>query len=882
MQGAEGEKAADADLRLNAILDSIADGYCIVDGTWRIRSFNRAAEAFFGRGRAEMLGRSFWEAIPTVAGTMFETNFRRAAAGEAVHFEAESTAFPGREVALTVSPLPGGGIAIVFNDITAQRRAERTVRESEARFRLIADSAPVPMWVTSLDRKRWFVNRAYAEFLGVSYEDALTLDWRSIIHPDDIGRILKEQVEKEASLQPFALEARYRTTDGGWCWLRSYSQPRWGPDGEHVGFIGVAFDITIAKEAELALQQQVAERTAELEALYTKTPTILQSQNAEGRLVSVSDRWLEFMGFDSRDEVIGRSSLDFAAPGSREQYFEHDWPALMAGREIKESEYRVVRKSGEVADVLVSSRPWHDSQGRFVRTMTAIIDVTARKRTEEALRQAQKVEAMGQLTGGVAHDFNNLLSPIIGGLDLMQRRGIADPRAQQTVASALQAAERAKTLVQRLLAFARRQPLQPAPVDAGRLIEGMAELIGSTVGPRIRLELDVPHDLPPCLADPNQVEMALLNLSVNARDAMPDGGTLTIAASVEQVSDGAQDLAAGSYVRLSVADTGCGMDEGVAARAIEPFFSTKGIGRGTGLGLSMVHGLAAQLGGALRLESTLGEGKCPALAPLRGRAARSRSGRAGAAHHRRCRHCAAGRRRTAGPRLDCRDAGGSRFLRDRAGIGRRGCRAAGRRTHRRPRRHRSPDARHDRRPTRQNRSCDRSRNAGADHFGLCRRRRHRRRPAPPRQTLPPRRPRRRADQPDRLAVPGSLSPDSVRRIGAEILEREDRRAAVAERDQCGAENAPRAARADHAADLSVDAGARLAQRGVEFGLLRAAFVFGQDAFLFLRREAADVRLTEALRGLRRRGRGEADGDQGERGKEAQHRRRPVRPAMKGR
>jgi CheY-like chemotaxis protein len=163
-------------------------------------------------------------------------------------------------------------------------------------------------------------------------------------------------------------------------------------------------------------------------------------------------------------------------------------------------------------------------------------------------------------------------------------------------------------LVQRLLAFARRQPLQPAPVDAGRLIEGMAELIGSTVGPRIRLELDVADDLPPCLADPNQVEMALLNLSVNARDAMPEGGTLTIAACVEQVGEGATDLAPGSYVRLTVSDTGCGMDDEVVARAIEPFFSTKGIGRGTGLGLSMVHGLAAQLGGALRLHSAAGEG----------------------------------------------------------------------------------------------------------------------------------------------------------------------------------------------------------------------------------------------------------------------------------
>jgi PAS domain S-box-containing protein len=487
-------------------------------------------------------------------------------------------------------------------------RAEWAVRESEERFRLIADSAPVPMWVTSLDRKRWFVNRAYVDFLGCTYEEAVDYDWRNVIHPDDLPRILKEQVDKEAALRPFHLEARYRKADGELCWLRSYSQPRWGPGGEHLGFIGVAFDITIAKEAELELQRQVGERTAELEALYHRTPFILQSLNAEGQLVSVSDRWLEFMGYESREEVLGRPVSEFATPESVALFRERDWPTLLAGGEVKDAEYQTIKKSGEIADVLISSRVWTDAQGRFARTMGAIQDVTDRKRTEEALRQAQKVEAMGQLTGGVAHDFNNLLSPIIGGLDLLQRRGVGDERDRRTIGAALQAAERAKTLVQRLLAFARRQPLQPAPVDTAKLIEGMAELIASTAGPRIRVVVDVADGLPACLADPNQVEMALLNLSVNARDAMPDGGMLTIAAAPAEAKKGEADLRPGSYVRLSVTDTGSGMDEATLAKAIEPFFSTKGVGQGTGLGLSMVHGLAAQLGGVLRLHSRVGEG----------------------------------------------------------------------------------------------------------------------------------------------------------------------------------------------------------------------------------------------------------------------------------
>jgi CheY-like chemotaxis protein len=216
---------------------------------------------------------------------------------------------------------------------------------------------------------------------------------------------------------------------------------------------------------------------------------------------------------------------------------------------------------------------------------------------------------MGQLTGGVAHDFNNLLMPIIGSLDMLQRKGVGDARSQRMIDGALQSAERAKTLVQRLLAFARRQPLQPKAVDVGALVHGMEDLLASTVGPRIQISLEVPLGLPAAVADANQLEMALLNLAVNARDAMPDGGTFTVALAADSLQrDPCMSLQPGGYLRLCVRDTGIGMDEATRAHATEPFFSTKGIGRGTGLGLSMVHGLAAQLGGALTIDSEPGEG----------------------------------------------------------------------------------------------------------------------------------------------------------------------------------------------------------------------------------------------------------------------------------
>ncbi len=263
-----------------------------------------------------------------------------------------------------------------------------------------------------------------------------------------------------------------------------------------------------------------------------------------------------------------------------------------------------------------------DQNGRQIGAYQFVYDVTARicdqmrlAEAEAALRQAQKLDAMGQLTGGVAHDFNNLLTPILGALDLLHRRQVGGEREQRLISGALQSGERAKTLVQRLLAFARRQPLQACAIDVRAVIDGMADLIASTTGPQIAVTIDLARDLPLARADAHQLEMAVLNLSVNARDAMErGGGALRISADVQEVATGSKaKLAPGRYVRVSVADTGAGMSQEVLDKAVEPFFSTKGIGKGTGLGLSMVHGLATQLGGGLVIESQPGQGTTVAL-----------------------------------------------------------------------------------------------------------------------------------------------------------------------------------------------------------------------------------------------------------------------------
>jgi PAS domain S-box-containing protein len=370
-------------------------------------------------------------------------------------------------------------------------------------------------------------------------------------------------------------------------------------------------------EAEQTLVQEVGERVkaaierarAERDRLWDLSQDMLARADYSGMMSAVSPAWTQILGW-TESELLTRGYASFMHPDDMV-------PTLAQIARMAETrsptrfENRIATRAGSWKHIEWTVAPETDGIN-FVAVGRDLSDAKVREAeleiAREALRQSQKMEAMGSLTGGVAHDFNNLLTPIIGSLDLLVRKGVGTEREQRLIGGALQSADRAKTLVQRLLAFARRQPLQAVAVDVAQLASGMVELIGSTIGPSIDVQVDLGQDLPPAKADPNQLEMALLNLAVNARDAMPDGGKLTIVAKLEAVEAGDRGLAGGVYIRLGVSDTGSGMDAETLKRATEPFFSTKGVGKGTGLGLSMAHGLAAQLGGGLTIESKRGNG----------------------------------------------------------------------------------------------------------------------------------------------------------------------------------------------------------------------------------------------------------------------------------
>lgn len=501
------------------------------------------------------------------------------------------------------------------------------LRDSHGRFQAAVRAVQGVLWTNDAEGRMSGDQPGWSSLTGQTQEEYEDFGWASAVHPDDAEATLHAWNEAVANRKPFVFEHRLRRHDGTWGTFSIRAIPTLKPDGSILEWVGVHTDVTLQRANEDALHELNAHLEFRVSKALAERRLLAEVVEGTDAFVQVLDKdfcWLainkaaasEFQRISGVTPQPGQSMLEVLADQPELQRTAQAlWARALGGEEFAEmAEFD--HPDGTRRFYEMKYNVLRDAHGHQVGAYQFVNDVTDRideqeklARAEEQLRHIQKMEAMGQLTGGVAHDFNNLLTPILGALDMLERKAVGGEREQRLIAGALQSAERAKTLVQRLLAFARRQPLQATAVDVGNLIGGMADLVSSTIGPQIKVLVEIEPELPPARADPNQLEMALLNLAVNARDAMAEVGVLRLTATTAEVSRGdVGGLQPGRYVRVSVADTGAGMDEATLARAAEPFFSTKGVGQGTGLGLSMVHGLAKQLGGDLRIRSRLGLG----------------------------------------------------------------------------------------------------------------------------------------------------------------------------------------------------------------------------------------------------------------------------------
>ncbi|MBU8540773.1 ATP-binding protein [Falsiroseomonas tokyonensis] len=521
-----------------------------------------------------------------------------------------------------------------------------SVQEGEARLRLAEKAGRIGLWDWDLREGRltligdvfddWGLRSrrrisARAALRGVQAEDRLAL-----------AAALTAAVRGEVPLEAEFRLAQLRPER----WIAVRAEVRRGVDGQPRRMLGIALDVTDRRqkaqalaEANATLERRVAERTGALADANARL------REGEARFRGIFDATFQFIGLlspdgtvlEANDAMLRLGGVTAAEVMGRPYWDAPWWPEDAGIRAAVRDAVRhaaaghfvrreLAMRGGDGLPLAIdfSVKPVRDEDGLVSLLVPEARDVSSLKAAQAQLLEAQKMEVLGRLTGGVAHDFNNLLMTVLGNLALARKRlgEAATPQLLRHLDAAALGAERGAQLTQRLLAFARRQDLNPCPVDLATLLAGLSELLRRSAGPRIQLAVEAPADLPPALVDPHALELALMNLVVNARDAMPDGGRIVVRLDAQVVDPGVPpqapgqavpDLTPGRYLRVAVADTGTGMDAATLARAVEPFFSTKGPGQGTGLGLSMVHGLAHQSGGALEIESAPGRGTVATL-----------------------------------------------------------------------------------------------------------------------------------------------------------------------------------------------------------------------------------------------------------------------------
>jgi PAS domain S-box-containing protein len=510
-----------------------------------------------------------------------------------------------------------------FADLVESRRSLREqaraaeqlsseLHRNQTELKLILDNIPTRILYKDDKNRIIRLNRAAAQEMGMTIEEAEGADTYSLFSDQHFSQLAKKYHDDDLDVinsgkPKLGIVEEYRPGTGESTWVRTDKVPYTDPEtGERFVFVA-ATDITSEKLA----QEELISSEQRYRSLYRNAPVMMLSIGPGRKLVNISDYWLEQFGYE-RDDVIGRPIAEFLGESGVPESVAKAIPAFYRSGYIKDVEFQLFKKSGEVIDVLATAAAEYSENGRIIGGMVVLVDITDRKIVERQFLQAQKMEMVGQLTGGLAHDFNNLLGVVIGNLELVDRDLEPDDTARQRLTAAANAADKGAELTRRLLAFSRRQALETEVLDLNPLIGNLGDMLHRTLGEAIVLECQLGENIPQVKTDQTQFESALLNLAVNARDAMPQGGKLTIESSVatidEEMASREDDVLPGEYVVVAVSDTGSGIPEEALSKVFEPFFTTKEVGKGSGLGLSMIHGIMNQMGGYVRIYSEVGHG----------------------------------------------------------------------------------------------------------------------------------------------------------------------------------------------------------------------------------------------------------------------------------
>ncbi len=501
-----------------------------------------------------------------------------------------------------------GNLALA-ESVSRHQQAETALRESQELLRQIAENIRSVFWLTdSSNHQVLYVSPAYEDIWGRTCESlyASPQSWLDAIHPEDRSRIV-EAVQAAQRLGVYDQEYRVMQPDGSTRWIRDKAFPVKSPSGNVYRIAGIAEDITERKQAEQALR----ESEHRYQSVVNQVRDVIFQTDADGLWTFLNPAWTDITGF-TLAESIGANSLTFVHPEDRQRHQELFQPPSSREHDHGLHEVRYLTKDRGVRWVEAHVRLMLGADGRVIGASGTLRDITHQKSLEDQFRQAQKMEAIGQLAGGVAHDFNNLLTVITGYCEILLK-SLSAPGPQRKMADEIfKAGKLATGLVQRLLAFSRRQVLQPKALALDAIVTNIEPMLQRLIGEDIELVFVPGRNQSLIHADPGQIDQVIINLAVNARDAMPGGGRLTLEAGTVDLDEAsARNLAlprSGPYVTLRVRDTGCGMKKEIRDRIFEPFFTTKEVGKGTGLGLSTVYGIITQSGGAVTVDSDVGRG----------------------------------------------------------------------------------------------------------------------------------------------------------------------------------------------------------------------------------------------------------------------------------